>query len=94
MASDPTPFLPTCYVFIKVSGWTKLKTILEKNFKFIDDLNSVNDGGEIEANFCKFFGNELELGRENTDRRQDSFLDLDIKIEFRLVYLMKEIHFP
>ena len=46
-------------------------------FRFIDDLNSVNDGGEFESNHSK----KLQKGKENTDKHETSFLDLNIKIE-------------
>ena len=41
-------------------------------FRFFDDLNSINDSGEVE---------ELQLSKENTDKHGASFLDLDIKIK-------------
>ena len=49
-------------------------------FKFIDDLNSINDNGEFESNYSDIYPGELELGRENTDKHEASFLDLGIKI--------------
>ena len=52
-------------------------------FKFIDDLNSINDGGEFETNYCDISSKELELGQENTDKNEASFLDLVIKIRNR-----------
>ena len=50
-------------------------------FRFINDLNSINDGGEFEINFCKIYPEELQLSKENTDKHQASFPDLDIKIK-------------
>ena len=50
-------------------------------FRFIDDLNSINDGGEFESNFSKTYPEELQLSKENTDKHEASFLDLDIKIK-------------
>ena len=49
-------------------------------FRFIDDLNSINDGGEFESNFSKIYPEELQLSKENTDKQEASVLDLDIKI--------------
>ena len=49
-------------------------------FRFINDLNSINDGGEFESTFFKIYSEELQLSKENTDKRKASFLDLDIKI--------------
>ena len=50
-------------------------------FRFIDDLNSINDGGEFESSFSKIYPDELQLGKENTDKHKASFFDLDIKIK-------------
>ena len=52
-------------------------------FSFIDDLNSINDGGEFESNYSKIYPEELQLGKENTDKHETSFLDLNIKIKDR-----------
>ena len=51
--------------------------------RFIDDLNSINDGEEFESNFSKIFPEELQLSKENTGKHKASFLDLDIKIKDR-----------
>ena len=48
-------------------------------FRFIDNLNSINDGGEFESNYSNIYLEELQLCKENTDK-QASFLDLNIKI--------------
>ena len=48
-------------------------------FRFIDDLNSTNDGGELESNYSNIYPEELELGKENTDKHEASFLNLNIK---------------
>ena len=49
--------------------------------RFIDDLNSINDGREFESNFSKICPEELQLSKENTDKHDGSFLDLDIHIK-------------
>ena len=49
-------------------------------FRFIDDLNSINNGGEFESNFSKIYPEELQLCKENTDKHEASFMELDIKI--------------
>ena len=48
-------------------------------FRFIDDLNSINDGGEFESNYSNIYPEELQLSKENTDKHEASFLDLNIK---------------
>ena len=66
-------------------------------FRFIDDLNSMHDGGEFESNYSNIYPEKSQLGKENTDKHEASFLDLNIKIKrmetFILVSLIKEIHF-
>ena len=54
-------------------------------FRFIDDLNSINDGGEFESNYLTY-SEELQLGKENNDKNQASFLDLNIKIKDGVFY--------
>ena len=50
-------------------------------FRFVEDLNSINDGGEFESNYCNFHPEELQLSKENADKHGGSFLDLNIKIK-------------
>ena len=47
-------------------------------FRFIDDLNTINDGGEFESSYSNIY-TELQLGKEYTDKHEASFLDLNIK---------------
>ena len=66
------------------------------NFRFIDDLNSIDDVGEFESSYFNISPEEFQLGKENTDKHEASFLDLNIKINdesFILTSLIKEIHF-
>ena len=35
-------------------------------FRFIDDLNTINDAGELEKHFQDIYPEELELGKENS----------------------------
>ena len=64
-------------------------------FRFIDDLNSINDGREFESKYSNIYPEELQLGKENTDKNEASFVDLNIKIKesFILVSLIKKIPF-
>ena len=32
-------------------------------FRFIDDLNSINDGGKFESNYSNIYPEELQLGK-------------------------------
>ena len=47
-------------------------------FRFIDHLNLIDNGGEFGSNYCNV---SIELGKENTDKHESSFMDLDIKIK-------------
>ena len=38
-------------------------------FKFIDDLNVINDGGKFENNFKGIYLEELQLNEENSNSR-------------------------
>ena len=48
--------------------------------RFIEDLNSINDGGEFKTNCCDVHPGEYERGKENSDKNEASFLDLNSKI--------------
>ena len=89
MGSDPATFFASLFLYFYESKWMNE---LKKNglikarklcniFSFIDDLNSFNDGGEFESNYSNICPEELQLGKENTDKDEVSFLDLNIKIK-------------
>ena len=66
-------------------------------FRFIDDLNSTNDGEEFKTNYDNIYPEELELRKENADKHEASFLDLDITTrdgEFQVVLFDKKDSFP
>ena len=44
-----------------------------KMFRFTNDLNSINVGGKFESNFSKIYPEELQLGKENTAKREARF---------------------
>ena len=50
-------------------------------FTFINDLKSINDSGEYESSYSNIYPEELQLGKENTDQHEASFLYLNIKIK-------------
>ena len=84
--SDPGPFLPTySYTFVKVDELKKNDLIKARKvcniFRFINDLNSINDSGEYESSYSNIYPEELQLGEENTDQHEASFLYLNIKIK-------------
>ena len=88
MGSDPAPFMANLFLFyyenkfiksLKVSNTAKARKF-SYVFRFIDDLNSINDYGEFEQSIKDIYPPELELGKENGEPTRASFLDLDIKI--------------
>ena len=50
-------------------------------FRFIDDLNEINDAIIFESNFRNIYPERLDLCRENGNSADATFLDLDIKIK-------------
>ena len=50
-------------------------------FRFIDELATINDGGEFEKVYQKLYPTEIELKRENRSDIKAFPLDLDINIE-------------
>ena len=41
-------------------------------FKVIDDLNSINNAREFESRYSNIYTEELQLGKENTDKHEAS----------------------
>ena len=87
MGSDPAPFFANLFLYF-YEGTNELKKNdlikarkLCNIFRFMDDLNFINDGGEFESNYSNIYPGELQLGKENTDKHETSFLDLNIKIK-------------
>ena len=89
MGSNPAPFFANLFLYFYESKWMNE---LKKNdlikarklcniFRFIDDLGREFEGGEFESNYSNIYPEELQLGKENTDKHQTSFLDLTIKIK-------------
>ena len=76
MESDPAPFFANLFLYFYESKWMNE---LKKNdlikarklcniFRFIDDLNSINDDGEFGSNYSNIYTEQLQLGKENTDK--------------------------
>ena len=88
MGSDPAPFFANLFLYYYENRWLKniQKTDIARarrlanNFRFIDDLAAINDGGEFSRSYLEIYPPELELSRENADILSASFLDLHIKI--------------
>ena len=54
---------------------------MQNVFRFIDDLNAMNDSNIFFDNIEHIYPPELELKKENLNESEASFLDLHIKIE-------------
>ena len=75
MGSDPAPFFANLFLYFCEIKWiNKLKKSdlikarkLCNIFRFIHDLNSINDGGEFKSNYSNIYPEELQLSKENTD---------------------------
>ena len=88
MGYDPAPYFANLFLYFYESKWLKKiqRTDLRRahrfsnTFRFIDDLNAINDSGEFERSYLDIYPPELELGKENEDDQYASFLDLDISI--------------
>ena len=88
MGSDPAPFMANLFLYHYESTWLKntrkndLSTArkFSNTFRFIDDLNAMNDSGKFEEHFKEIYPPELELKKEHGNSSA-SFLDLDIEIE-------------
>ena len=89
MGSDPAPFFANLFLYFYESTWLRQiqKTDIARarrfsnTFRFIDDLSTLNDGGEFSRSYHEIYPPELELGRENVDTSYASFLDLSIRIQ-------------
>ena len=101
MGSDPAPFFANLFLYFYESKWMnelKKQDLIQARklsniFRFIDDLNVVNDDELFENNIRHIYPEELELTKESSNTKESSFLDLDISIEnnkFNVGLLIKE----
>ena len=81
MGSDPAPFMANLFLYYYESQFIN-KCRREKNkgvykfgniFRFIDDLNAINDNGEFEKNIKNIYPEELELNKENIGYTEATF---------------------
>ena len=105
MGSDPARFCANLFLYTYASKWMnerKKNDLIKVRklcniFRFIDDLNSINDVGEFESNYSNIYPDELQLRKENTDKHEASFLKLKIKIKdgkFHFALIDKGDSFP
>ena len=105
MGSDPAPFFANLFLYFYESKWiNKIKKQslyrarrFTNTFRFIDDLDAMNDCGEFEKCFKDIYPQELELKKENNGNKQATFLDLDISVndnKFEIKLFDKRDAFP
>ena len=64
-------------------GFNEGKKIMYDVFRFVDDLNAINDG----SNFRNICPEESELRRENGNNAEAHFSGLDIKVKNNEFYI-------
>ena len=79
MGIDPAPFGANLFLYTYEHDYIKAKHF-HSTFRFIDDLCSINDGGEFGRVFKDIYPNELQLKVEH-EGDSASFLNLDIRVE-------------
>ena len=97
MGSDPAPFMANLFLYFYENQFiTELKkSDLQRArrfgnvFRFIDDLNAINDGGEFDRCYKDIYPLELELKKENNGNSHASFLDLEITITDNRTFSLK-----
>ena len=62
MGSDPAPFFANFFLYFYESNWMDklkkndlIKVRKLNSFRFMDDLNSINDGGEFESSYSNIY---------------------------------------
>ena len=81
MGSHTAPFFANVFLYFHENKWkNKLKKDhlirarkVSNIFRFIDDLNAINDGVELEKTYCSIYPEELGLAKENTKKNKASF---------------------
>ena len=94
MGSDPAPYFANLFLYRYESRWlNKMKkdnNILARKFgkvfRYIDDLLTINDGGEFEKHYSLIYPEELELKKENVSNTESNFLELNIHISNHTFY--------
>ena len=89
MGSDPAPFFANFFLYFFEREWLlklKRRDIVQARkfgncFRFIDDLNILNDCGEFSQYISEIYPKELTLNKENECDQRASFLDLFISVE-------------
>ena len=89
MGSDPVLFMVNLFPFLLCGQMNKKEqkeipnssSKFSNMFRFIDELATINGGGEFEKVYQKLYATKIELKRENRSDIKAFPLDLDINIE-------------
>ena len=89
MGLDPAPFLANLYLSYYEIHWVDSLRRIDfarakkyvNNYRFIDDLSALNDGGEFERSHKSIYPKELTLKKENEGMSDATFLDMETHIK-------------
>ena len=89
MGGDPAPHWANLFLFYYESEF--IKNVKKSNaprarkfrhiYRYIDDLQAINDYGEFEKSIGEIYPRELVLNKENTVDTATCFLDMSLKIK-------------
>ena len=89
MGGDPAPHWANLFLFYYESEF--IKKVKQSNstrarkfrhiYRYIDDLQAINDYGEFEKSISEIYPPELILNKENDTNTSTSFLDLSLKVK-------------
>ena len=85
MGSDPAPFMANLFLYYFENKWVnnlKKQSLgrarkFNHTFRFIDDLFTINDGGEFSEHYHEIYPPELQLNLEHSGDNVN-FLDINI----------------
>jgi hypothetical protein len=89
MGIDPAP--PAANLYLHFHESTFMEKLTKTDYgkakkynnaeRYIDDLNLINNDGELEGNIQNIYPTELILNKENKDDKHSTFLDLELEIK-------------
>ena len=105
LGSDSAPFFANLFLHYYENTWIKKvkkndiwqARRFSKVFRFIDELNALNNSGEFEQSFKETYLPELILKKQNASSNERSLLDLFVKIgdnQFSIDLYDKRYDFP
>jgi hypothetical protein len=89
MGTDCAPFLANLFLYACEAQWLKAKyaqgdyrsiSLFANTFRYIDDLITFNNNGELQKVFSEIYPKQLNLKKENKQDSWATFLDLRVQI--------------